>query len=78
MNQRLFVQGLEFLGERSRNPVRSPLLIIRQLSPIVTYGDTRLPNSMYNDALAHAAVPDQAFCYSITYLSRWRQEEASW
>ena len=79
MNQRLFVQGLEFLRERSRNLVRSPLLILRQLSPIVTYyGDTYLPNSMYSDALAHAVVPDQAFCYSITYLSRWRQGEASW
>ena len=36
----------------------------------LTYGGTCLPNSMYNGALAHAAVPYQAFHYNIIYLSR--------
>ena len=40
------------------------------LPSILTYGGTCLPNSMYSDALARAAVPCQAFRYSITYLSR--------
>ena len=38
----------------------------------LTYGCTCLPNSMYSDALARAAVPYQTFRYSITYQSCWR------
>ena len=43
------------------------------LPSILTYGGTCLPNSMYSDALAHTAVPYQAY-----YLSHWHSEEALW
>ena len=51
---------------------------ITMLSPIFSYGGTSLPNSRFSDAHARAAVPYQAFRYSITYLLRSRSEEALW
>ena len=48
------------------------------LHSILTYGGTCLPNSMYSNGLAHAAVPFQAFHNSIIYLPRWCSEEALW
>ena len=46
----------------------STTIIVRP--SIITYGGTCLPNSMCSDALARAAVPYQAFRYSIACLSR--------
>ena len=51
---------------------------IIMLPSILTYGNTCLLNSVYSDTLARAAVPYQAFHYSITYLSCWRSEETLW
>ena len=47
---------------------------------VVTQDFDRLngAQSTYSDTLARAAVPYQALHYSITYLSRWRSEEALW
>ena len=51
---------------------------VMMLSSILTYSGACLPNSMYCDAHAQAAVSYQAFHYSIIYLSRWRSEEVLW
>ena len=48
------------------------------LPSILAYGGTCLPNSMCSNELAHAAVPYQAFHYSVIYLPRWCSEEALW
>ena len=46
------------------------------LPSILIYGGTCLPNTIYSDTLARAAVPYQAFRYRITCLSRWHSEKA--
>ena len=46
------------------------------LLSVLTFGNTCLPNSMYSDTPAHAAIPYQAFHYNTIYLSRWLSGEA--